>query len=251
MKPESTQPQLRMPGATLLTRLRVYDTESPDGQPSGTPHFHLVCSELYFILSGSGAVEIIDVNGFKRIEMQTQSAFLFSPGTLHRLVSSTKDMEVLLVMENSGLPERGDTIATFSTDILANDLSYHQAMQAASLQDAYRRRDAAVRGFLDVKEAFARSLDEGRALLQKVFELGRARTAGRQKEWYDVVTHGAFDEAQSALMDIVRLQNGKIDHLYAAQNHYIAPVDANTVGFCGRLNRYFDPATLLPEGVKI
>jgi mannose-6-phosphate isomerase-like protein (cupin superfamily) len=251
MKPENSTNPLRMPGATLLTRLSVYDTESPDGQPGGTPHFHLVCSELYFALSGSGAVEIIDINGFQRIPLAEHSAFLFSPGTLHRLVNPNRNLEILLIMENSGLPERGDTIGTFSTEILSNDLSYHQAMQASSLQDAYRRRDDAVRGFLAVKDAFDRSLNEGRALLQKVYELARARTAGHQKEWYEVVTHGAFDEAQSALMDIVRLQNGKIDHLYAAQNHYIAPVDANTVGFCGRLNRYFDPGTLLPEGVKI
>lgn len=240
-----------MPGATLLTRLRVYDSKAPDGQMSGTPHFHLVCSELYFTLHGGGAVEIIDADGFQSIPLPKHSAFLFSPGTLHRLVNTTSDMEVLLVMENSGLPERGDTIATFSNDVLANDLSYHAAMQAASLQDAYRRRDEAVIGFLAVKEAFAKSKECGRAALETMYGHARARTAGRHKEWYEVVTHGSFDEAQSALLDIVKLQNGKTEQLFDAGHYFMPAVEKNTVGFCGTLNRYFDPATLLPEGVKI
>jgi len=240
-----------MPGATLLTRLRVYDSVAPDGQKSGTPHFHLVCSELYFTLSGEGAVEIIDAQGFKSVPLPKHSAFLFSPGTLHRLVNTSGDMEVLLVMENSGLPERGDTIATFSNEVLTNDLAYHGAMQAASLQDAYRRRDAAVNGFLAVKDAFGVSLEAGRVALETMYVHARARTAGRHKEWYDVVTHGSFDEAQGALLDIVKLQNGKTEQLFDAQHYYMPPVDTNTVGFCGSLNRYFDPVTLLPEGVKI
>jgi mannose-6-phosphate isomerase-like protein (cupin superfamily) len=220
MKLENAQSSLRMPGATLLTRLRVYDTVAPDGQMSGTPHFHLVCSELYFTLAGAGAVEIIDAQGFRSIPLTKHSAFLFSPGTLHRLVNTSGDMEVLLVMENSGLPERGDTIATFSNEVLA-------------------------------KDAFGVSLEAGRAALETIYGHARARTASRHKEWYDVVTHGSFDEAQNALLDIVKLQNGKTEQLFDAQHFFIPPVDTNTVGFCGSLNRYFDPMTLLPEGVKI
>src|SRR6201999_390691 len=102
-------------------------------------------------------------NGFKSVPLPKHAAFLFTPGTLHRLVNTSGDMEVLLIMENSGLPERGDTIATFPQEILANDLAYHTAMQASSMQEAYRRRDDAVRGFLAVKDAFAKSLNEGRA----------------------------------------------------------------------------------------
>ena len=39
---------LRMPGATLMTRLKVYDTVTPDSQRGGTPHVHLLCTEMYF-----------------------------------------------------------------------------------------------------------------------------------------------------------------------------------------------------------
>ncbi|HYG73608.1 MAG TPA: cupin domain-containing protein [Planctomycetota bacterium] len=241
---------LRMPGATLVTRLKVYDTAGPDGQLGGTPHFHQACTEMYFVLSGSGAVEIIDVNGFKTVELPAHSAFIFSAGTLHRLITK-EGMELLIVMQNSGLPERGDTIATFRNEILADELRFHQAMKIQSLADAYRRRDQAVEGFLEVKAAFAKSLDEGRKTLAEVFRLSNKLSKHNYKEWYDCVVKGAFGEAQETLAQIIDLTAGKYPHLSVPQHHFIPPVQSNTVGFCGMLNRYFDPATALPEGVTI
>lgn len=240
---------LRMPGATLVTRLKVYDTAGPDGQRGGTPHFHLVCSELYFVLSGSGAVEIIDANGFITVELPTHAAFLFSPGTLHRLINPRGDLELAITMQNSGLPERGDTIATFDDATLADDARFQQAMRATSLEDAMRRRDEAVAGFESLRNAFARSLNEGRAALERVYKHARARTIPRHKEWYEIVARGAFSEAQEALQQIVALTAGKIDHLFGAQHCLIPAAECATVGFCGHLNRYFDPAALWPEGV--
>src|SRR5690606_20333138 len=102
--------QLQMPGATLMTRLKVYDTPTPDGQIGGTPHVHLVCTEMYVVLNGSGAVEMIDKNGFSRVELKQHDALLFSAGTIHRLINSNRDLEILVIMQNSGLPERGDNV---------------------------------------------------------------------------------------------------------------------------------------------
>ena len=68
---------LRMPGGTLVTRLKVYDTVSPDGQISGTPHIHFLCTEMYFVIGGSGAVEMIDANGFSCVEMHLHSGAWF------------------------------------------------------------------------------------------------------------------------------------------------------------------------------
>ena len=242
---------LRMPGATLVTRLKVYDTESPDGQRGGTPHFHLACTEMYFVLSGSGAVEIIDSNGFQKIDLPTHSAFLFSAGSLHRLLNPNRDMEILIVMQNSGLPERGDTVATFPDEILSDDLRYHKMMRAGSLADALNRRDRSVDGFLALKAAFARSQAEGRTALERVYSLGRARTASHHKEWYDVIAKGAFAEAQENLHQVIDITAGKLGHLFEARNFFIPAQHSNTVGFCGTLNRYFDPATVLPEGVAV
>jgi hypothetical protein len=57
-----------MPGAILVTRLKVYDTLAPDGQRGGMPHFHFMCTEMYFLLPGSGSVELLDRNGYRRVD---------------------------------------------------------------------------------------------------------------------------------------------------------------------------------------
>ena len=241
---------LRMPGATLVTRLKVYDTPSPDGQGSGTPHLHLACTEMYFTLAGSGGVEIIDNDGFKVIELPQFSAFVFSAGTLHRLISRD-NLEVLIVMQNSGLPERGDTICTFKKEVMADELRYHKAIRASSLEDAYRRRNESVDGFLEIKAAFERSKEEGRAALEEMYTNAQRLTRSKHKDWYETVAKGAFAEAQDSLHQIVDLTAGKTGHLKLAQHFFRPSEPYNTVGYCGKLNRYFDPATFLPEGVKL
>ncbi|HEX2620732.1 MAG TPA: hypothetical protein VHL11_11300, partial [Phototrophicaceae bacterium] len=102
-----TQKQVHMPGAILMTRLKVYDTPTPDGQIGGTPHLHLLCSEMYLGLAGSGAVELLDKDGFSQVELQQYQTLLFTPGTIHRLINPNRDLEILVIMQNSGLPERG------------------------------------------------------------------------------------------------------------------------------------------------
>jgi len=242
---------LRMPGATLVTRLNVYATPGPDGQRGGTPHYHQACTEMYFVLSGSGSVEIIDYHGFQTVELPTHSAFIFSAGTLHRLMNPSGNMELLIIMQNSGLPERGDTVATFKTAILADELRYHKAMKITSLTDAYRRRDDAVEGFLEIKSAFARSTTEGREALEMLYKQSNKLAKTKYKDWYECVVKGAFSEAQESLQQVIDLAAGKFPHLFAAQSHFVPPVKANTIGFCGTLNRYFDPATALPEGLTL
>ena len=242
-------PPLRMPGATLVTRLKVYDTPGPDGQPGGTPHFHLACTEMYFTLGGSGGVEIIDNNGFKFVELPVHTAFLFSAGTLHRLINRG-GLEILIVMQNSGLPERGDTVVTVTKAVLADELRYYKAVCAGSLEEAYLRRDAGVAGFLEIKNAFARSPDEGRAALNELYKQAQRLTRPKHAEWYETVAKGAFSEAQDSLKQIVDLTAGKTGYLKEARNFFVPAAPHATIGYCGTLNRYFDPVTLLPEGVK-
>ena len=240
---------LNMPGCTALTRLKVYETPGPDGQLGGTPHVHLACSEMYYVIAGSGAVELIDARGFSRVELPLHSALVFTPGTLHRLINPARDLELLIIMQNSGLPERGDTLATFKSPIIADELAYFKAMRAGSLPEAYRRRDEAVAGFLEIKAAFERSLKDGRAALETLFRLGIGRTSSKYQDWYQCVASGAFAEAQATLSEILELGHKKIGHLFDSRHAYYPPAESNTVGFCGHLNRYFHPASLWPEGV--
>ena len=250
MDPSKLPPPLRMPGGTLLTRIKVYDEPSIDGQRSGTPHIHLVCTELYFVLSGSGAVEIIDRNGYKRVELQMNTAFLFTAGTVHRLINPNGDLEVLIIMQNSGLPECGDNIVTFPAEVLSDPSRFAAAMKASVLSDALRRRDRGVEGFLELKSAFETSLESGRKALDDFYTLCLQRTKSHHQEWYARVTHGAFEDAQDSLQKIIALTRGQFDHLHRTGNELMPAAECAQIGFCGELSRYFDPATLEMDGQR-
>ena len=240
-----------MPGATLVTRLKVYDTLGPDGQRGGTPHVHLLCTEMYFVTAGSGAVDIIDSSGFKRVALTPQAALIFSPGTVHRLINPNGDLELFIVMQNSGLPERGDNIVSFSDDVLSSAARYREAMRVKTFEDAYRRRDAGVEGFLALKKAFGTGLEPGRHALERFYRRAAERTETLRKAWQSVVERGPLREAQTSVQHIGALEHNNLAYLKNADHHLIEPGDFKTPGFCGALNRYFDPATLELEGVSI
>jgi mannose-6-phosphate isomerase-like protein (cupin superfamily) len=238
---------LRMPGATLMTRLKVYDTPTSDGQIGGTPHVHLVCTELYFVLNGSGAVELLDKDGFRRVDLHSYEALLFTPGTIHRLINPHRDLEILVIMQNSGLPERGDNVVTFTDEWLTSDSAYAEAMHVSSVEDAYRRRDRGVEGFLQLKAAFENGSDEGRGALEGFYQHAAARTSSVQTQWRQIIQQGALAEAQKSLNQLNQLAQANTDYLLDNAVSLIQPPDQSKLGFCGHLNRYFDPATLQPE----
>jgi mannose-6-phosphate isomerase-like protein (cupin superfamily) len=241
---------LRMPGSILMTRLRVYDTPTPDGQRGGTPHVHLICTEMYFVLRGSGAVEMIDANGFARLELQPNAALLFTPGTVHRLINPNGDLEILVMMQNSGLPERGDNVVCFADEWMESDEKYAEAMRITTLEDAYRRRDRGVEGFLQLKSAFDEGEEAGRAALRRFYELVERRTAPLRGEWQQIVRSGAEAEASAAIQHLEALDLKDIGFLLNAQHELINAAEMSAPGFCGHLNRYFDPVTLTPEGIR-
>lgn len=239
-----------MPGGTLLTRLKVYDSAGPDGLRGGTPHVHLVCTELYYVLSGTGSVELLDRNGFSTAELSPHAALLFNSGTIHRLINPKGDLDILIMMQNSGLPERGDNVVTFQNEMLADPSRYAAAMKAETLSDALRRRDRGVEGFLELKAAFAESKTAGQRALDEFYKLAALRTKPVHQEWYKRVTNGAFEDAQESLHKIIELSGGKTEYLRAARHEFIPAADCAQVGFCGQLYRYFDEATLQLDGTK-
>ena len=239
---------LQMPGATLMTRLKVYDTETPDGQIGGTPHVHLVCTEMYVVLSGSGAVEIIDKDGFSRIELKQHDSLLFSPGTLHRLINPNRDLEILVIMQNSGLPERGDNVVTFCEEYMQTDEAYVAAMQINSLEEAYQRRNRGVEGFLHLKASFEESLSVGQSELNTFYDYANARTASHQAQWREIVQQGALASAENSLAQLDSLQTNDTSYLFSSEQALIRNDAESKPGFCGHLNRYFDPVTLQAEG---
>lgn len=131
-----------------LTRLRVYEQRAaPDGQMCGCAHVHALSDEAYYVESGTGAIELHDrVQGFRRIELRRGDYVQFAPGTLHRSVS-TGGLEVLALMSNAGLAERGDARIYFgpAVDDDAGEYARLKALPYAhGLDGALQRRDASI-----------------------------------------------------------------------------------------------------------
>ena len=105
------------PGAIAATHLRVYDTEAPDGLAGGTPHLHTACTEAYWVVAGTGAVQTLTAGGYEEVPLEPGAFVWFTPGTIHRLVNGG-DLEILVLMQNAGLPEAGDMVITFPADVL-------------------------------------------------------------------------------------------------------------------------------------
>jgi mannose-6-phosphate isomerase-like protein (cupin superfamily) len=239
-----------MPGSTLVTRLKVYDSVTPDGQCGGTPHFHFLCTEMYFVLNGTGAVELIDAHGFSRVDLLPHSALVFSPGTIHRLINPNGDLEILVIMQNSGLPERGDNIVCFADEWLADKEHYDEAMRVQTLEDAYRRRDRGVDGFLKLKAAFDEDAEKGCTALRHFYRRAGQLVESKMGEWESIIKDGALAEAQASSQRLQLLRDNQTDYLFGAQHLLVKAQSYATLGFCGHLNRYFDPATLMPEGIR-
>src|SRR5205085_4655326 len=116
--------QFILPGGVGLTHIKVYDAPGADGVISGGAHIHLVCSEIYFCLRGKGQIELLSFDGLETVDLVPNQAVFFRPGTFHRVLNPNKDLEILAIMQNGGLPERGDFVMSFPPEILASRSVY-------------------------------------------------------------------------------------------------------------------------------
>ncbi|MDQ3146190.1 MAG: cupin domain-containing protein, partial [Actinomycetota bacterium] len=114
------------PGAVGLSHLRVYDSVAPDGLAGGTPHLHTVCTEAYAVVAGAGAVHTLTTRGFREVPLEPGAVVWFTPGTIHRLVNGG-GLEILVLMQNAGLPEAGDMVITFAPEVMADPGRYAEA----------------------------------------------------------------------------------------------------------------------------
>ncbi|MFD0851155.1 cupin domain-containing protein, partial [Actinomadura adrarensis] len=167
-----------------LSQVRVYSSQAPDGQCSGTPHLHLACTELYFPLRGGGAAEFLTPEGPSRIDLHPGVAVQFTPGTLHRLITGPDPLEILVIMENGRLNEEGDVVFTFPDEDLAEPDTYAQFADtgSASAPDRVaieRRRDRAVTGFVERVSAWRDDPQDGLTRLRRLYRLAAALVAPR------------------------------------------------------------------------
>jgi quercetin dioxygenase-like cupin family protein len=229
------------PGGTSVTRLSVYSGTCLDGLAGGTPHMHTASTEAYVVIGGSGALQTLDASGLTETELVPGSTVWFTPGTIHRAINRG-GLEVVVVMQNAGLPEAGDAVMTFPPEIVADAERYREAAALPSgapgdVMDtaARRRRDLAVDGFLRL----TRSVEGGETgplldFYDHAVALVRPAVAGWRRMWEDTVAR----ETRHTAEVLEALERGDGRHLRAAEL-LESPVSGSARwGMCGRLRTH-------------
>lgn len=241
---ESAGPDLSrlFPAGTAVSRLSVYDWSSPDGLRGGSAHVHLTCTEGYVVVGGRGWLQTLGPDGYAETELTPLTVAWFSPGVIHRLVNE-QDLQIVVVMQNGGLPEAGDCVLTFPPDHLADAASYRQAASladpdrvfASSAEAAERRKNLAVQGFLSLRERFE---NEGPAVLEEFYAAAAALTEGSRQAWRDTWESGPLAAARRTGDQIEALERGDHQHLHEGRLSVLGPPETRQYGMCGRLDTY-------------
>jgi mannose-6-phosphate isomerase-like protein (cupin superfamily) len=225
------------PGATAVSGLRVYDWTAEDGLCGGSPHVHLACTEAYVVVGGLGELHTLTVAGVERTPLRPGVVAWFGPGTVHRAVNVDGALKVVVVMQNSGLPEAGDAVLTFPPEYLESPDTYRLAAKAEDEAGALRRRDLAVKGYLALAEAV--TFGEPGPLAEFYRQAVQLRSE-LFDSWEKVLRSGALAAAERTAGELRALRQGRIDHLLeAALSVEDAPEpEQRAFGMCGRLDRY-------------
>lgn len=228
------------PGGTSLSHLDVYADAAPDGICGGSPHMHLVSTEAYVVISGEGALQTIDADGFRETPLSAGSVVWFTPGTIHRAVNRG-DLRVVVLMSNAGLPEAGDAVLTFPAEVVGDPDAYAAAVSLGGddgerAARARRRRDLAVTGFETLRDAVVAG---DRTALDAFHAAAAALVHDRAQAWPDLVRERPLAQAEHSLAFAEAVASGSAAHLAEARVHRAVPsVGERGFGMCGRLRTY-------------
>jgi mannose-6-phosphate isomerase-like protein (cupin superfamily) len=227
-----------LPGGISISHLKVYDWPATDGVRGGSPHLHTASAEGYVVLNGHGMLETLCSAGHQQTPLEPGTLLWFTPGTVHRLVNSSHDLEILVLMQNAGLPEAGDAVLTYPPHVLADPEAYQKVtalptMHNDALAAARRRRDLAVEGYLELREqVLAKGPDALAPLYQAAAALVRDKAAGWRHLWQE----RPLAQAQRTGDQLAALAAGRADHLAEAAVYRADPVGGDRrFGMCGRL----------------
>lgn len=235
-----------LPGAIGISRLRVYDTETPDGLVGGSAHVHLACTEGYVVVAGSGVVQTLDASGYRETPLHPGAVVWFGPGTVHRLVNHGR-LEILTLMQNGGLPEAGDAVLTMPPEVLDDPERYRAATAlpdggapGADAGPALRRRDLAIAGFTALRVAVER---EGAAALEPFYVAAVRLVTPSLRAWRPRFEAGARRAADATGAQLDALEAGRHDHLRAGRVRALPhPDEEGRLGMCGLLDTYHPEA---------
>ncbi|MCC5578839.1 cupin domain-containing protein [Microtetraspora sp. AC03309] len=219
------------PGGVGVSDLRVYDWPAADGRRGGSPHVHLLCSEAYVVVEGKGSVQTITCQGFAETPLAPGTVVSFTPGTVHRLVNDG-GLRIVVVMQNSGLPEAGDAVLTFPAAVVSDPEAYGAAAAVSGEESARRRRDLAMEGFLELRER-SRS---GPSCVEDFLRHAVRIVAGRLDAFEERWRSGALAAVRATGAQFARLRAGDIGHLRDAG---VTRTGAEPrLGMCGRLDAF-------------
>ncbi|MFI6873269.1 cupin domain-containing protein [Streptomyces sp. NPDC050400] len=226
-----------LPGGVAVSHLAVYDWPAADGLCGGTPHLHLTCSEGYVVTAGRGAVQTLTASGFEQTPLAAGTVAWFTPGTIHRLVNEGGGLRIVVLMQNSGLPEAGDAVLTLPPAYLTDPDTYAAATtipadapEAEQERFARARRDLAVEGYLRLRE----EPKELAAFHEAAAALVRHRVDAWRTRW----ERGAAAAAAATGRQLDRLAAGDAGHLADAAVRSEVPSAYGKFGMCGRLDVY-------------
>lgn len=227
------------PGAVGISELAAYSWPTADDEHGGSPHMHLTCTEAYVVLGGLGRLQTLNHTGPSVQELNPGDVVWFTPGTIHRAINDG-DLHVLVIMQNSGLPEAGDAVMTFPPEYLSAE---RYGATASVLDDgrnpseerARARRDLAVEGFCEL----LRQCEAGDySALDHFYRQAAALVAPHLDTWQKLVEEGAAAAAAKALEQIDALRAADAGHLKHAAVNRIASPPQTTLGMCGFLHAY-------------
>jgi hypothetical protein len=84
-------------------------------------------------------VQTLDADGFTETVLTPRTVVWFGPGVIHRLINNG-DLSIVVVMQNNGLPEAGDTVLTFPEEVLDDPERYADAATLTPGEEAWRTR---------------------------------------------------------------------------------------------------------------
>ncbi|MGW6502257.1 cupin domain-containing protein [Nonomuraea angiospora] len=230
------------PGGTSISDLAVYDWECADGVHGGTPHLHTVSTEAYVVTAGRGEVHTLSAAGFARDRLEAGTVLWFSPGTIHRLVNE-EELRLVVIMQNAGLPEAGDAVLTFPSDILRDRDAYLAAATLPAQGDedkkaaaARARRDLAIAGFRELLEDVE---ERGGQALADFHRLAAAIVRPRAASWKELWNKTVAAETERTREQLVAIAGGDPDHLGQAAVVRTTPgPEPRAFGMCGRLRTW-------------
>jgi mannose-6-phosphate isomerase-like protein (cupin superfamily) len=246
------------PGGTAVSLLAVYDWPGPDGVAGGSAHVHLACTEGYVVVGGRGRLQTLSGDGYAETLLTPLTVAWFSPGVIHRLINDG-GLQILVVMQNGGLPEAGDSVLTFPPEHLADPRAYRAAASLpasatataspgdpatataagpddpAAARGARARKDLAVAGFIQLRERVAA---EGPRALDDFYAAAAALVHEQLPAWREAWEAGPFAAAVKTGNQIGLLASGIHEHLRKGRLTVLGPRADRGYGMCGRLAAY-------------